>query len=130
MSTLFRYKTDVSRAGIHMYMHKDSVKYPFTVFPYAGVLSSYDLNSMPSNDTMSLYGDTNNLSKEVIKMSILLISLCREVILSSAKVMLPTILIALMYVDTIFPCVDMLSEYGVNVFLDRGNVSSYAEMTF
>jgi len=43
--------------------------------------------------------------------------------------MLPTILIALTYVDTFFPYVDMLSAYGANVFLDRGNVYPYAEMT-
>ena len=56
-------------AGIHMYMYKGTKKYAVAVFPYTDVISSYDLNSTPSNDTMSLLGDTNNLSKEVTKMS-------------------------------------------------------------
>ncbi|TYR37845.1 hypothetical protein FXV77_00725 [Sphingobacterium phlebotomi] len=131
------------RARINMYMYKDPMKYTIAVFPYAGVLSSYDFNSSPSNNTTSLYGNTNNQSREVIKMSFRLVSLYGRfvfpyaeakllsimLILSSAEMMLPAILIALTYVDTIFPYVDMLSAYGVNVFLDRGNVSPYAERT-
>ncbi|NGM65443.1 hypothetical protein [Sphingobacterium sp. SGR-19] len=38
------------------------------IFQHAGVLSSYDLNSVPGNDTLSRYGNVNNPYGEVILM--------------------------------------------------------------
>ena len=66
---------------MHMYKYIMAKKYLFAVFPYADVMSSYDLNGMPGNDTISSYGDENNPYGEVILMVFPLISVRRETIL-------------------------------------------------
>ena len=123
MSTLFRGKIDLSRVGIHMYMHKDTVKYPFAVFPYAGVLSSYDLNKMRGKDADLSYGIAMHLPTEIMKLAFLFISLSGIFVFLSREMKLLSFLrISLGMVSKLL-CMKMFSAYDNTFVLGNGIVT-------
>ena len=100
MLALSRYKAKMYHARINMYMHIITKKCLLAVFPYADVMTSYDLNSASGNEMISLYGDVANSYREMILMVFRLISSYRETILSYAEVILPYADIVSPYADT------------------------------
>ncbi|WP_246162382.1 hypothetical protein [Sphingobacterium phlebotomi] len=67
-------------------VHRSSC-FPF-VFPYADVLTAYDLNKLPVKDAAVLYGKRTLAHAGTMKMGFLFISPCREANMPCAEVIL------------------------------------------
>lgn len=134
MSTLFRHKADLLRAGIHMYcagihmyMYKGTKKYAVAVFSYTDVISSYDLNKVRGKDAVLSYGIAIHLPIDTMKLAFLLISLSRIFVFPSRKTKLLSFLrMSLCMVNKLL-CTKMFSTYDNTFVLGNGIVTPYAE---
>src|SRR5690606_20755963 len=127
MSTLFRHKADLLRAGIHMYMYKGTKKYAVAVFPYTDVISSYGLNKVRGKDAVLSYGIAIHLPIDTMKLVFLLISLFGIFVFPSRKTKLLSFLrISLCMVNKL-QCTKMFSAYDNTFVLGNGIVTPYAE---
>src|SRR5690606_35453203 len=126
MSTLFRHKADLLRAGIHMYMYKGTKKYAVAVFPYTGVLSSYDLNKVRGKDAVLAYGIAMQLPTETMMLAFLFISLSGIFVFPSHETKLLSFLRMSLCMVSKLLYTKMFSIYDTTFVLGNGIVILYA----
>ena len=109
-----------------MYMYKGTKKYAVAVFPYTGVLSSYDLNKVRGKDAVLAYGIAMQLPTETMKLAFLFISLSGIFVFPSHETKLLSFLRMSLCMVSKLLYTKMFSIYDNTFVLGNGIVILYA----